>query len=147
MSARGAPGRAVPAPMQPEPHRLGALAREHLDSPRNAGPFRTRGQGEICSGEAGSRRAGEFVRFHLRIVRGAIAEARFEALGEPALIAAASYLSTRLPGLRAQAGCLPSGLEIARTLELPRSHHGAALLAEDAVRAALDGMPRRAERG
>lgn len=116
---------------------FGALAREHLSRPRNLGRLAEEGDGLIAAGEAGSRTSGSFLRFYLRIVEGRIATAGYEVLGEPALIAAASYLSERLIGRRAEAADVPPGLELAQALGLPRSEHGAALLAEDAARAAL----------
>ncbi|HEX5314287.1 MAG TPA: iron-sulfur cluster assembly scaffold protein [Gammaproteobacteria bacterium] len=116
---------------------FGPLAREHLARPRNHGPFAPDAPGSVRSGEAGSRSAGAFVRFHLRIEDGCIVAARYEVLGAPALIAACSYLSELLQGAPASPQAMPRGLDLARALALPRAEHGAALLAEDAARAAL----------
>ena len=115
----------------------GSLAREHLASPRNFGRFDSSARGDIRSGEAGSRAAGSFVRFHLQVRGGVVAAARYEVLGPPALIAACSYMSVRLEGGAAEPAAVPAGLEAARALGLPRAEHGNALLVEDAVRAAL----------
>ncbi|MGH8428464.1 MAG: iron-sulfur cluster assembly scaffold protein [Gammaproteobacteria bacterium] len=116
---------------------FGAPARDHLDHPRNVGPFPDNEAGEISSGEAGSSASGSFVRFHLRVAAGRIEAVRYEVLGKPALIAASSCLSELLVGGPAIPGAVPPGLEIARALGLPRAEHGAALLAEDAALAAL----------
>jgi len=115
---------------------FGPLAREHLDNPRNLGPLPA-GSAPV-TGEAGSQASGAYVRFHLVIRNGVIAAVRYEVLGEPALVAAASYLSERIAGRPAMAGAVPVGLELAEALGLPRAEHGAALLAEDAVRRALE---------
>lgn len=88
-------------------------------------------------GEAGSAASGAYLRFHLRIFEGHIAQARYEVLGPPELMAAASWFSESLIGRRAAADAVPAGMEAARALELPRAAHGLTLLAEDAVRAAL----------
>lgn len=116
---------------------FGALAREHIEDPRNLGPLPPAGTGTIASGEAGSGVSGDLVRFRLLVRDGRVAAARYEVLGPPALIAAASYLSERLCGVPAQPEAVPAGLDLARRLGLPRSEHGAALLAEDAARRAL----------
>ncbi|MGH8271294.1 MAG: iron-sulfur cluster assembly scaffold protein [Gammaproteobacteria bacterium] len=125
------------------PDGFGALARDHFTHPRNRGSLRAETGGIVRSGEAGSVAAGAFVRFHLRITDGRIAAARYEVMGEPALIAAASYLSELLSGHPAESGAIPAGLTLAETLDLPRAEHGAALLAEDAVRACFESRENR----
>lgn len=121
------------------PEDFGASARDHLANPRNRGAFPT-GTPGVASGEAGSIASGAFVRFFLRIEAGRILAARYEVLGGPALIAAASGLSELLAGRPVVPEAVPSGLALAEALGLPRSEHGAALLAEDAVLACLAGL-------
>lgn len=118
---------------------FGALAREHIEHPRNLGSFPESGDGPVATGEAGSAVSGDFVRFRVSARAGRVAVVRYEVLGPPALIAAASYLSERLLGLAAVPEAVPAGLGLAERLGLPRSEHGAALLAEDAARRALGG--------
>ncbi len=50
-------------------------------------------------GEAGSARCGDQVRLDLAVAEGRITDARFQAYGCPAAIAAAAELTARLPGL------------------------------------------------
>ncbi len=119
---------------------FGAPARDHLAHPRNHGVFPPETAGIILSGAAGSVASGAFVRFYLRMEDGSIAAARYEVLGGPALIAAASYLSELLPGRSASPEAIPPGLALAETLGLPRVEHGAALLAEDAARACFESQ-------
>ncbi|MGH8273946.1 MAG: iron-sulfur cluster assembly scaffold protein [Gammaproteobacteria bacterium] len=116
---------------------LSALARDHLENPRGRDAFPPDVPGEISRGEAGSAASGAFLRFCLRIVEGRIVQARYEVLGPPELMAAASWFSESLIGRRVAADAVPPGMEAARALELPRATHGLTLLAEDAVRAAL----------
>lgn len=116
---------------------FGPLAREHIEHPRNLGPLPDAETGPIATGEAGSTVSGDFVRFRVAVRAGRVAAVRYEVLGPPALIAAASYLSERLVGIAADPHAVPSGLGLAERLGLPRAQHGAALLAEDAARRAL----------
>lgn len=127
------------------PEAFGPLAREHLAQPRNLGHLPESEKHEALSGEAGSRVSGDFVRFLLVVRAGRVAVARYQVLGSPALIAVASYLSERLIGLEPQPEAVPPGLALAGELGLPRSEHGAALLAEDAARSALAGSQDNAD--
>ena len=126
---------------------LSPQVQDHLDHPRNTGPWPLALQHlEPSSGEAGSRTSGAYVRFHLVVEQDVIRGVRYEVLGTPQLIAAASWLSDYLVGRPSAAGSIPPGLEIARALALERPEHGMALLAEDAAVDALratgvPGMP------
>lgn len=90
------------------------------------------------AGEAGSVASGAFIRFRFALDADRIAAVRYEVLGDPSLIAVASWLSDTLLGKDAEPTVVPAGLDIARTLELERAEHGLALLAEDAARRALE---------
>lgn|GEM_PF-1143657 len=124
--------------MNPGEPVLGELARDHLLHPRNTGGW----PGEVtdlprASGEAGSATSGAFVRFRMALDSGRIVAVRYEVLGGPSLLAAASWLSEHLTGKPAAAESVPAGLEMARTLELERAEHGMGLLVENA---ALDAL-------
>ena len=125
--------------MTEQPFRpLSGPVREHLAHPRNTGPWPPELSGlPHFAGEAGSRTSGAFVRFYLVLDSGRIRGVRYEVLGGPPLMAAASWLSERLVGRPASPGQVPPGLDIARELDLDRSEHGMGLLAEDAVLEAL----------
>lgn len=117
---------------------LSALARDHIERPRNRGRLPREVAGRILRGEAGSAASGAFVCFRMQVEDGLIRAVRYRLLGPPELIAAVSFLSEKLSGRRAAVGSVPRGLALARALELPRAAHGLALLAEDAARACLD---------
>ena len=118
---------------------LGGLADDHLRHPRNTGDWPAEAAAfPRATGEAGSAVSGAFVRFRLALDSGRIAAVRYEVLGGPALLAAASWLSEHLTGKPAADGAVPPGLEIAQALELERTDHGLALLVEDAALRALN---------
>ena len=117
---------------------LSGPVREHLGQPRNTGPWPPELEHLTPAvGEAGSRTSGAFVRFFLAVEAGQIRGVRYEVLGGPPLMAAASRLSGWVSNKPASSEQVPPGLEIAHRLELDRSEHGMALLAEDAVLEAL----------
>ncbi len=124
----------------PEPpfRPLSDPVQEHLVQPRNTGPWPPELRRLTpAEGEAGSRTSGALVRFYLAIEEGQIRGVRYEVLGGPSLMAAASWLSECIRDKPASPEQVPPGLEIANRLELERSEHGMALLAEDAVLEAL----------
>lgn len=117
---------------------LSGPVQEHLAQPRNTGPWPPELKHlASAEGEAGSRTSGAFVRFYLAIGEGRIRGVRYEVLGGPSLMAAASWLSECIRDKPASPEQVPPGLEIADRLELERSECGMALLAEDAVLQAL----------
>ena len=125
----------------------GDLARDHLEHPRNTGPWpETVAALPRVAGEAGSPASGAFFRFRFALDADRIVAIRYEVLGDPSLIAVASWLSDALLGKDAEPARVPTGLDIARTLELERADHGLALLAEDAACRALESL-RTAGRG
>ena len=125
----------------------------HLATPTGAGPLATAN----AVGESGSAACGDLVRIALRVERGRVREARFQAFGCGAATAAASAACARLDGaplddaLRVSAARLDGdlgGLGTAR-------RHGPEIV-EDAVARALEawhsarlgavGVPQRADR-
>ncbi len=119
----------------------GELARDHLARPVGAGCF-SPGVTGVVSGEAGSLAGGGFVRLHLQIRNHRIIDTRFEVYGGPALMAAGSWYCAALRSKKVSRNSIPSGFEAARLLGLPRDEQGSALLAEDAVLAALEQLLR-----
>ena len=109
----------------------------HFRRPRNAGSFPP-GTAGVVSGTAGSRSRGREIRLELRFgTDGRVAECRYRVYGCPATIALCSLLSERLPGQNTTQAAAFSGLALAVELELPAPKRDAALLLEDALKAAL----------
>lgn len=111
----------------------------HFRAPRNAGEFPAGTRG-VLAGRAGARQRGREIRLELRLgVDGCIEACRYRVYGCPASVALCSVLSERLPGLAPADALALSGLELAEELGLPAPKRDAALLLEDALRAALAG--------
>jgi NifU-like protein involved in Fe-S cluster formation len=111
----------------------------HFHAPRNAGGFPA-GTADVSQGCAGERRHGREIRLELKLASdGHIEACRYRVYGCPATVALCSVLSERLLGLtQAQAAGI-RGLALAEELGLPAVKRDAALLLEDALRAALAG--------
>lgn len=109
----------------------------HFRAPRNAGSFPA-GTPNVSRGGAGERRRGREIRLELRLTDdGHIAACRYRVYGCPATIALCSVLSERLAGQSQAQAAAFSGLALAEELQLPAPKRDAALLLEDALKAAL----------
>ncbi len=122
----------------------------HFRAPRNAGSFPA-GTTDVSVGTAGSCRQGREIRLELKLGSdGRIEACRYRVYGCPATVALCSVLSTKLPGLTPDEAGQLSGLALAEELQLPAPKRDAALLLEDALKAALAGagytMTERRER-
>ncbi|MGD8429271.1 MAG: iron-sulfur cluster assembly scaffold protein [Ectothiorhodospiraceae bacterium] len=116
---------------QMSPHAQ-ALYRE---LPRSGAPDSRTG---YAQGQGGSVRDGVVVCFWLYQRDGRIADARFEAFGCPATLAAAAWTAEYSVGRTPEELRELKGLDIADALALPASRTGVALVVEDALRAALN---------
>jgi nitrogen fixation NifU-like protein len=111
----------------------------HFRRPRNVGGFPA-GTAGVVSGTAGARARGREIRLELRLgTDSRVAECRYRVYGCPATIALCSLLSERLMGQSLVEASASSGLALAEELKLPAPKRDAALLLEDALKAALAG--------
>lgn len=110
---------------------------DHFENPRHAGCFDGPAE-NIGSGMVGSRETGGVLRLQIRVDDdGTIVDSRFQAYGPPALIAAGSWLANAVQGASLQESERLTQQSIVQALELPAVRIHCALLAEDALRAAI----------
>lgn len=129
------------------PLEYGAMVLEHFQSPRNAGSFPA-GSAGVSVGSAGSRKRGREIRLELKLGGdGRIEACRYRVYGCPATVALCSVLSGRLPALSLEQAGEVSCVALAEELQLPAPKRDAALLLEDALRAALEGYNMTEKRG
>lgn len=111
---------------------------ERFRSPSGAGPWPA-GTPGVRVGRAADSRRGALLELHLRRRPDGRFEARFLAVGPPALIAAGAWLSTWIDGRegRELSGLAPGLVE--RELELPADCVYCAVLCQRALERALQG--------
>jgi len=110
---------------------------DHFEQPRHVG--RLDGAAlDVGTGQAGTQETGGVLRLQIRVdENGLVAETCFKAYGPPALIASGSWLAETIRGgSLAQAGAL-THQSIVAALALAPSRWYCALLAEEAIRAAI----------
>jgi nitrogen fixation NifU-like protein len=111
----------------------------HFRAPRNAGSF-PEGTPNVSRGIAGERRRGREIHLELKLdADGRVEACRYRVYGCPATIALCSVLSERVVGRTQEEAVGMGGLSLAEELKLPAPKRDAALLLEDALRAALSG--------
>jgi nitrogen fixation NifU-like protein len=109
----------------------------HFRAPRNAGSFPA-GTANVSRGSAGEQRRGRDIRLEVKLTdEGRVEAMRYRVYGCPATIALCSILSERVVGRTREEAAGMAGLRLAEELELPAPKRDAALLLEDALRAAL----------
>src|SRR5690606_3191931 len=108
----------------------------HFENPRHPGCFDGPAE-NIGSGMVGNRETGGVLRLQIRVDDGTIVDSRFQAYGPPALIAAGSWLANAVQGASLQESERLTQQAIVQALELPAVRIHCALLAEDALRAAI----------
>lgn len=112
------------------------LLTDHFEQPRHVGRFEA-DAADVGTGVAGTRETGGVLRLQIRVTNSLISDTRFQAYGPPALIAAGSWLAEGLVGTSLDQAQALTYQPIAETLALPTARLHFALLAEDAIRAAI----------
>lgn len=110
---------------------------EHFANPRHAGAFGDDPQ--VATGMAGAPVRGGVIRMQLRVDRrGVIEDVRVKSYGGPAVIAAGSLLADWVRGRSLASARQADPARLAEALALPAVQLAAAVLAVDALRAAID---------
>ncbi len=121
--------------------RLNDATRRYFEDPPCVGELAGPG---VCRGAAGSREAGTWVQFDLRLVPGStdrIECARFLAYGCPHTIAAAAWVAQQAPGRLLRQGFPEDVHRLRERFEAPIEKLGRLLTVEDAWLAAAAAVP------
>lgn len=110
---------------------------DHYENPRNVGSFDPL-DASVGTALVGSPALGEVMKLQIRIgAAGTILDACFRTFGCGSAIAASSLATVWLKGKSLDDALTISNLDIAQELELPPLKTHCAMLAEDAIRAAV----------
>ncbi|MCM1129888.1 MAG: iron-sulfur cluster assembly scaffold protein [Alistipes senegalensis] len=110
---------------------------DHFENPRHAGAF-DKSTPCVGTGTAGSPEIGQVTRLQIQVTpQGKIEEARFKTYGCPAAIASSSLAAEWITGKTLEEALALTTTEIARELALPAAKIHCAILAEDALKAAI----------
>jgi len=110
---------------------------DHYENPRNVGSFAKDEEG-VGTGMVGAPACGDVMKLQIKVEDGIITDARFKTYGCGSAIASSSLVTEWVKGKTLdQAGSIKNS-EIAEELALPPVKIHCSILAEDAIKAAIE---------
>ena len=111
---------------------------DHYSNPRNVGSF-ARDEANVGTGVVGAPECGDVMKLQLKISdEGVIEDARFKTFGCGSAIASSSYVTELVKGKRIEEALEIKNTAIVKELNLPPVKIHCSVLAEDAIKAAIN---------
>ncbi|MBT0728142.1 Fe-S cluster assembly scaffold IscU [Rosenbergiella australiborealis] len=111
---------------------------DHYENPRNVGSFDNTDP-SVGSGMVGAPACGDVMKLQIKVSEnGIIEDARFKTYGCGSAIASSSLITEWVKGKSLDEAQSISNMQIAEELELPPVKIHCSILAEDAIKAAID---------
>ena len=115
---------------------------DHYENPRNVGNF-SKDDLDVGTGMVGAPSCGDVMRLQIKVENGVITDAKFKTYGCGSAIASSSLVTEWVKGKTLdEAGALKNSL-IAEHLALPPVKIHCSILAEDAIKAAVEDYRKR----
>ncbi len=116
---------------------------DHFNNPRNVGSL-DKNSPNVGTGVVGAPECGDVLKLQIEVdENGTIVDAKFKTFGCGSAIAASSLATERLKGSTIEQAGEIKNTEIAKELSLPPVKIHCSVLAEDAVKAAIDDWKRK----
>jgi nitrogen fixation NifU-like protein len=115
---------------------------DHYENPRNVGSF-DKSDPSIGTGMVGAPACGDVMKLQIKVEDGIITDARFKTYGCGSAIASSSLITEMVKGMSLNAARAIKNSEIAEELALPPVKIHCSILAEDAIKAAVDDYRNR----
>ncbi len=110
---------------------------DHYENPRNVGKM-DREDKDVGTGMVGAPACGDVMQLQIRVEDGIIEDAKFKTYGCGSAIASSSLLTEWVKGKSLEEAGRISNTDIARELTLPPVKIHCSVLAEDAIKAAIE---------
>jgi nitrogen fixation protein NifU and related proteins len=111
---------------------------DHYENPRNVGSF-DKGDGSVGTGMVGAPACGDVMKLQIKVnEQGIIEDARFKTYGCGSAIASSSLVTEWVKGKTLDQAATIRNTQIAEELALPPVKIHCSILAEDAIKAAID---------
>ena len=115
---------------------------DHYENPRNVGSF-AKDDTDVGTGMVGATACGDVMKLQIKVVDGIITDAKFKTYGCGSAIASSSLITEWVKGKTLdEAGSIKNS-EIAEHLALPPVKIHCSILAEDAIKAAINDYRNR----
>ena len=115
---------------------------DHYENPRNVGSF-DKNDEDVGTGMVGAPACGDVMKLQIKVEDGVIKDARFKTYGCGSAIASSSLVTEWVKGKTLDEARTISNSEIAEELALPPVKIHCSILAEDAIKAAVDDYKRK----
>ncbi len=116
---------------------------DHYENPRNVGSFE-KGDKDVGTGMVGAPACGDVMKLQIKVGEdGVIEDARFKTYGCGSAIASSSLLTEWVKGKTLEEASQIKNVEIAEELALPPVKVHCSVLAEDAIKAAIEDYQKK----
>ena len=115
---------------------------DHYENPRNVGKMET-GDINVGTGVVGAPACGDVMRLQIRVEDGIIQDAKFKTYGCGSAIASSSLVTEWVKGKTLDQAAALKNSEIAEELALPPVKIHCSILAEDAIKAAVEDYKKK----
>ncbi|HEU4732339.1 MAG TPA: Fe-S cluster assembly scaffold IscU [Kofleriaceae bacterium] len=119
---------------------------EHYENPRNVGTFKAEpgvDNSEVGTGLVGAPACGDVMRLEIRVKNGMIADAKFKTFGCGSAIASSSLATEMIKGMTLDQAAQIKNTQIVEELNLPPVKIHCSVLAEDAIKAAIEDYKKK----
>lgn len=110
---------------------------DHYENPRNVGSFSSTDD-SVGTGMVGAPACGDVMKLQIKVENGIITDAKFKTYGCGSAIASSSLVTEWVKGRTLDQAAAIKNSEIAQELALPPVKIHCSILAEDAIRAAVE---------
>ena len=115
---------------------------DHYENPRNVGSF-SKEEGGIGTGLVGAPACGDVMKLQIKVKDGVILDAKFKTFGCGSAIASSSLITEMVKGKSLEDAGKIKNIEIAQELALPPVKIHCSVLAEDAIKAAIEDYKKK----
>ena len=115
---------------------------DHYENPRNVGSF-DKNDDTVGTGMVGAPACGDVMKLQIKVENGIITDARFKTYGCGSAIASSSLVTEWVKGKTLDQAAALKNSQIAEELALPPVKIHCSILAEDAIKAAVEDYRKR----
>ena len=118
---------------------------DHYENPRNVGTF-GKDADDVGTGLVGAPACGDVMRLQIKVKDGRIEDAKFKTFGCGSAIASSSLATEMIKGMTLDQAAQISNSQIVEELNLPPVKIHCSVLAEDAIKAAIEDYKKKRAR-
>ena len=118
---------------------------DHYENPRNVGTF-GKEEDDVGTGLVGAPACGDVMRLQIKVKDGRIEDAKFKTFGCGSAIASSSLATEIIKGMTLDQAAEIKNTQIVEELNLPPVKIHCSVLAEDAIKAAIEDYKKKHQR-